>query len=47
MDVQDGVLILLPEPEEYAKRLAGLHRELWKDVDTDAYLDGERDAWPG
>ena len=46
VDVQDGALILVPEPDEYAGRLAGLHRDLWADVDTGAYLDTERDAWP-
>jgi AbrB family looped-hinge helix DNA binding protein len=47
VDVQDGLLVLVPEPEEYAERLAGLHRDLWAGLDTDAYLDGERDAWTG
>jgi AbrB family looped-hinge helix DNA binding protein len=45
VDVQDGILILVPQPEDYATRLAGLHREIWEGVDIDAYLKGERDAW--
>jgi len=44
VDVQDGVLILVPEPEEYARHLAGLHSEAWDGVDADAYLDKERDG---
>ncbi len=36
-----------PEPPgSYTDYLAGLHREIWKDVNTDAYLQQERDAWP-
>ena len=36
-----------PEPPgSYTDYLAGLHREVWAGVDTDAYLREERDAWP-
>jgi AbrB family looped-hinge helix DNA binding protein len=45
VDVQDGVLVLVPQPEDYAERLAGLHRAVWEDVDTTDYLRQERDAW--
>lgn len=29
----------------YTDYLAGLHREIWQGIDTDAYLRQERDAW--
>ena len=45
VDVQDGLLILLPQPADYAAHLAGLHREVWAGLDTTAYLREERDAW--
>lgn len=45
VDVQDGLLILLPCPEDYAARLASLHREIWAGLDTTAYLRQEREAW--
>jgi AbrB family looped-hinge helix DNA binding protein len=45
VDVQDGVLILIPQPQDYAKHMAGLHKEIWEDVDTDTYLEEERQAW--
>jgi len=45
VDVQDGMLILLPCPEDYAARLAGLHAEVWAGLDTAAYLREEREAW--
>ena len=45
VDVQDGLLILVPQPKDYAARLAGLHQEVWAGLDTSAYLREERDAW--
>ncbi len=45
VDVQEGVLVLVPCPQDYADRLAGLHREIWAGLDTDAYLHEEREAW--
>ena len=38
--------LTVSEPHEsYTDYLAGLHREVWEGVDTDAYLQQERDAW--
>ena len=45
VDIQDGMLILLPQPESYTEQLAGLHREIWERRDAQAYVDEERDAW--
>jgi AbrB family looped-hinge helix DNA binding protein len=45
VDVQDGLLILIPQPQDYVAHLAGLHREVWADLDTTAYLEEEREAW--
>jgi AbrB family looped-hinge helix DNA binding protein len=45
VDVQDGLLILLPQPQNYTARLAGLYREVWEGLDTTAYLQEERTAW--
>jgi AbrB family looped-hinge helix DNA binding protein len=45
VDIQDGLLILLPQPRDYTTHLAGLHREVWEGLDTTAYLQQERDAW--
>ena len=30
---------------DYTAHLAGLHHEVWEGIDTDAYLQRERDAW--
>ena len=45
VDIQDGMLILLPEPENYTDHLAGLHREIWEGVDTDDYINEARTEW--
>jgi AbrB family looped-hinge helix DNA binding protein len=45
MDVQDGLVVLIPQPKRYTDYLQGLHREIWKEIDTQKYLNGERGAW--
>jgi AbrB family looped-hinge helix DNA binding protein len=45
MDVQDGVILLTPEPKRYSDYLQGLHGEIWKGIDVQKYLNRERDAW--
>lgn len=45
VDIQDGVIILIPQPKRFTDYLAGLHGEVWKGIDVQKYLNGERDAW--
>jgi AbrB family looped-hinge helix DNA binding protein len=45
VDTQDGILVLIPQPERYTERLAGLHRDIWSSVAADDYLQQEREAW--
>jgi AbrB family looped-hinge helix DNA binding protein len=45
VDIQDGLLILIPQPQDYAAHLAGLHQDVWAGLDTTAYLQEERAAW--
>ena len=45
VDVQDGVIVLIPQPKRYTDYLAGLHGEIWKGVDIQKYLNEEHDAW--
>jgi AbrB family looped-hinge helix DNA binding protein len=45
VDVQGDLMVLLLEPKSYTQRLSGLGREIWEKIDTDAYLNAERDAW--
>lgn len=45
VDVQDGVIVLIPEPKRYSNYLQGLHGEIWKGIDVQKYINGERNAW--
>ena len=36
-------VVIVPKPKKFAKRLAGLHREVWQGAQ--AYLNDERDSW--
>ena len=45
VDIQDGMIVLLPQPENYVVQLAGLHKDIWQNTDTTAYLEQERDEW--
>lgn len=45
VDVQGCHIVLIPEPKDYAKRLKGLHREVWQDVEPQEYVRREREAW--
>lgn len=45
VDVQDGVIVLIPQPKRYTEYLQGLHGDIWRGVDVQKYLNGERDAW--
>lgn len=45
VDVQDGVIVLIPQPVDYVSQMAGLQHEIWEKVDGDEYLANERDAW--
>ena len=46
VDIQDGIIVLIPKPEDYVAHLAGLHQEIWQGVNTTIYLNEERAAWP-
>ena len=46
VDIQDGILLLIPMPNSYTETLAGLHHEIWQGVEVQEYIDAERNAWP-
>jgi AbrB family looped-hinge helix DNA binding protein len=47
VDIQDGIMILMPEPDNYTEAMVGLHKEIWEGVDAQDYIDQERKAWAG
>ena len=42
VDVQDGMIVLAPQPEDYVEYIKGRHKEVWDGVDTAVYLAAER-----
>ena len=36
-------VVIIPKPKKFAKRTAGLHKEVWQGAD--AYLQDERKDW--
>ena len=36
-------VVIVPKPKKFAKRMAGLHRDVWQGAD--AYLRTEREDW--
>jgi len=45
IEVSRRGILLIPRPKSYTSHLAGLHREVWKDLDVDDYLAEERKSW--
>ena len=45
VDIQDGMMVLIPRPENYTEALVGLHQEIWEGEDAQKYIEKERDAW--
>jgi len=43
--VRENRIILIPRPRDFVSRMAGLHKDVWAEVDTDRYLEEERDSW--
>ena len=45
VDIQEGLIVLCPQPQDYVDYMAGLHQEIWQGLDTTTYLEQERAAW--
>ncbi len=45
VDIQGGILLLLPMPESYSDHMKGLHQEIWKGEDAKTIIDEEHEAW--
>ncbi len=45
VSVRDGLIVMIPKPDDIVAHLRGLHKEIWADVDVEEYINQERDAW--
>jgi bifunctional DNA-binding transcriptional regulator/antitoxin component of YhaV-PrlF toxin-antitoxin module len=45
VEIEEDRLILTKKTDSYTDRLRGLHKEVWKNTDTEEYLKNERDSW--
>jgi AbrB family looped-hinge helix DNA binding protein len=44
--VEEGSVSLLARPASMTAQARGLHQQVWSDIDPDAWLREERQAWP-
>ncbi len=45
VDIQDGMLVLMPQPANMVQYLAGLEKSVWEDTNSGVYLNEERASW--
>ncbi|MDM8530642.1 AbrB/MazE/SpoVT family DNA-binding domain-containing protein [Anaerolineales bacterium HSG25] len=34
IDVQDGIIVMIPKPKDFVVAMAGLYKETWQGIDT-------------
>lgn len=45
VEIEEDRLVLIKKTGSYTDRLRGLHKEVWKNTDTEEYLKNEKDSW--
>ena len=45
VDIQEGMIVLIPQPDDYVNHLTGLHKDIWQNINTTTYLEQEREVW--
>jgi len=45
MEVKEGSLIVYPKPKSYTDYMVGLHKDVWMNMNTDTYINKERESW--
>jgi bifunctional DNA-binding transcriptional regulator/antitoxin component of YhaV-PrlF toxin-antitoxin module len=40
-----GQILIMRKPDNFAKAMKGLGKEIWHEISADAYLKEERDSW--
>jgi AbrB family looped-hinge helix DNA binding protein len=38
-------IVLIPKPRSFVEKMAGLHKEVWTETDTEGYLNDQREGW--
>ncbi len=44
-EVENGRVLMKPKPRNYSKHMLGLHKSVWKGVESESYVRTEREAW--
>lgn len=42
---EQGQILLMEKPENFAKAMKGLGKEIWKGTDVNKYIEEERKSW--
>ncbi|MCK4445700.1 MAG: AbrB/MazE/SpoVT family DNA-binding domain-containing protein [Candidatus Marinimicrobia bacterium] len=45
IEVIDDKIVLRQKPDSYSKKLKGLYKDLWKNIDAKEYVKRERESW--
>jgi len=45
VEVKKDRMVMRPKPKSYTEYTLGLHKEVWKGVEVDRYLEEERESW--
>jgi len=45
VDIEDKKIVMKKAPTRLVDMMKGLHREVWKDVIAEKYIDKERESW--
>lgn len=40
-----GQITIIVRPKDFVRYMRGMGKEMWRETDSDKYLDGERDTW--
>lgn len=42
---EQGQILLMEKPKDFAKAMKGLGKEIWNKTDVDKYIEEERKSW--
>ncbi len=45
VEVEKDRVVMRPKPKNFTKYALGLHKEVWKGVEPERYLEEERESW--